>query len=102
MSALPHLLIVESPAKARTIKRFLGKSFLVEASMGHVRDLPEGELGVDPANDFAPTYEVPKEKATVVRHLKAAFKKAGDLWIATDEDREGEAIGWHITQVLGV
>ncbi|MBI2117297.1 type I DNA topoisomerase [Candidatus Peregrinibacteria bacterium] len=102
VSALPHLLIVESPAKARTIKRFLGKGFLVEASMGHVRDLPEGELGVDPANDFAPTYEVPKEKATVVRHLKAAFKKAGDLWIATDEDREGEAIGWHITQVLGV
>ncbi len=70
--------------------------------MGHVRDLPEGELGVDPANDFAPHYEVPKEKATVVRHLKAALKKAGDLWIATDEDREGEAIGWHITQVLGI
>ncbi len=70
--------------------------------MGHVRDLPDGELGVDPANNFAPTYEIPKEKATVVRHLKAAFKKAGDLWIATDEDREGEAIGWHITQVLGV
>ncbi|OGJ63677.1 DNA topoisomerase I [Candidatus Peribacteria bacterium RIFCSPHIGHO2_02_FULL_55_24] len=102
MSALPHLLIVESPAKARTIKRFLGEGFLVEASMGHVRDLPDGELGVDPANNFAPTYEIPKEKATVVRHLKAAFKKAGDLWIATDEDREGEAIGWHITQVLGV
>lgn len=102
VSALPHLLIVESPAKARTIKRFLGKGFLVEASMGHIRDLPEGELGVDPANDFAPSYEVPKEKATVVRHLRAAFKKAGDLWIATDEDREGEAIGWHITQVLGV
>lgn len=102
VSALPHLLIVESPAKARTIKRFLGKDFLVEASMGHVRDLPEGELGVDPANDFAPRYEVPKEKATVVRHLKAALKKAGDLWIATDEDREGEAIGWHITQVLGI
>jgi len=102
VSALPHLLIVESPAKARTIKRFLGKDFLVEASMGHVRDLPEGELGVDTANDFAPHYEVPKEKATVVRHLKAALKKAGDLWIATDEDREGEAIGWHITQVLGI
>ncbi len=102
VSALPHLLIVESPAKARTIKRFLGEGFLVEASMGHVRDLPEGELGVDPAKDFAPTYEVPKEKTAVVRHLKTAFKKAGDLWIATDEDREGEAIGWHITQVLGI
>src|SRR3989338_390210 len=95
-----HLLVVESPAKAKTIKRFLGKDYAVEASMGHIRDLPGHTLGVDTGDDFRPTYEVPKEKATVVRRLKSALKKTEDLWIATDEDREGEAIGWHLTQVL--
>ena len=95
-----HLLVVESPAKAKTIKRFLGKDYAVEASMGHIRDLPGHTLGVDTGDDFRPTYEVPKEKATVVRRLKSALKEAEDLWIATDEDREGEAIGWHIAEVL--
>ncbi len=95
-----HLVIVESPAKAKTIKRFLGKDYDVQASMGHVRDLPSSTIAVDVDGDFEPEYEVPKEKQTVVKKLKAALKEAGDLWIATDEDREGEAIGWHLTQVL--
>lgn len=95
-----HLVIVESPAKAKTIKRFLGKEYIVEASMGHVRDLPSSIIAVDTEGDFEPEYEVPKEKETVVKKLKAALKEAEDLWIATDEDREGEAIGWHLTQVL--
>lgn len=99
---MTHLVIVESPAKAKTIKRFLGKDYIVEASMGHVRDLPSSTLGVDVEKGFVPEYEVPAEKATVVKHLRAALKKADDVWIATDEDREGEAIGWHLLQVLGV
>jgi DNA topoisomerase I len=97
-----HLVIVESPAKAKTIKRFLGKDYLVEASMGHVRDLPKSGLGIEVDKNFEPTYEVTPEKKTTVKHLKDALKKADDLWIATDEDREGEAIGWHLTQVLGI
>ncbi|MDO8649638.1 MAG: type I DNA topoisomerase [Candidatus Peregrinibacteria bacterium] len=97
-----HLVIVESPAKAKTIKRFLGKDFIVEASMGHVRDLPSSTLGVDVDSDFAAEYEVPDEKKTTVKRLRDALKEADDLWIATDEDREGEAIGWHLTQVLKV
>lgn len=97
-----NLVIVESPAKAKTIKRFLGKDFLVEASMGHVRDLPQSGIGVDTENGFTPTYEVADGKESVVKKLKDALKKADELWIATDEDREGEAIGWHLTQVLKV
>lgn len=97
-----HLVIVESPTKARTIKRFLGKDFTVEASMGHVRDLPSSTLAVDIEGGFEPEYEVPKEKQAVVKKLKDALKGSDDLWIATDEDREGEAIGWHLTQVLRV
>ena len=95
-----HLVIVESPTKAKTIKRFLGKEYSVHASMGHIRDLPSSSLAVDTDGNFEPTYEVPKEKATVVKKLQEEVKKADDLWIATDEDREGEAIGWHLTQVL--
>ncbi|MBI5155699.1 type I DNA topoisomerase, partial [Candidatus Peregrinibacteria bacterium] len=97
-----HLVIVESPAKAKTIKRFLGKDYTVEASMGHIRDLPQSGLGVDIEKGFEPTYEVSEGKQTVVKNLRAALKKADELWIATDEDREGEAIGWHLTQALGV
>ncbi len=97
-----HLVIVESPAKAKTIKRFLGKDYIVEASMGHVRDLPSSTIAVDTEHDFEPEYEVPKEKAAVVKKLRAALKEADDLWIATDEDREGESIGWHLTQVLKI
>lgn len=96
-----HLVIVESPAKAKTISRFLGKDYRVEASMGHIRDLPSSGLGVD-LDTFQPTYEVSKEKAHVVKALKSALKKGTTLWIATDEDREGEAIGWHLLQALGV
>ncbi|MDO8468958.1 MAG: type I DNA topoisomerase [Candidatus Peribacter sp.] len=94
-----HLVIVESPTKAKTIKRFLGKDFDVEASMGHVRDLPEGSLGVD-TDDFSAKYVIPKEKATVVKKLQKSLDSASDLWIATDEDREGEAIGWHLVEIL--
>jgi len=97
-----HLVIVESPAKAKTIKRFLGKDYIVEASMGHVRDLPSSTLAVDTAHDFEPEYEVPEAKAATVKKLRAALKEVDDLWIATDEDREGEAIGWHLTQVLKI
>jgi DNA topoisomerase I len=97
-----HLVIVESPAKAKTIKRFLGKDYIVEASMGHIRDLPGSGLGVDVENDFEPTYEISEGKENVVKKLRAALKEADDLWIATDEDREGEAIGWHLTQALKI
>ncbi|MDD5469325.1 MAG: type I DNA topoisomerase [Candidatus Peribacteraceae bacterium] len=95
-----HLVIVESPTKAKTIKRFLGKEYAVHASMGHVRDLPKSTLGVDTDADFHPTYEIPPEKKSAVKKLKDAFKEADSLWIATDEDREGEAIGWHLVEVL--
>lgn len=97
-----HLVIVESPAKARTIKRFLGKDYIVEASMGHIRDLPGSGLGVDVDKGFEPTYEISEGKQGVVKKLKDFLKTADDLWIATDEDREGEAIGWHLTQALGI
>jgi DNA topoisomerase-1 len=97
-----HLVIVESPAKAKTIKRFLGKDYIVEASMGHIRDLPSSGLGVDLDNDFKPTYEISEGKEKIVKKLRDHLKTADDLWIATDEDREGEAIGWHLTQALKI
>jgi len=97
-----HLVIVESPAKAKTIKRFLGKDYTVEASMGHIRDLPSSTLAVDVKKTFEPEYEIPKEKAATVKNLRDAYKGVEELWIATDEDREGEAIGWHLTQVLKI
>ncbi len=95
-----HLVIVESPTKAKTIKHFLGKEYVVCASMGHVRDLPKSKLSVDLDEGFMPTYEVPSEKKATVKKLKDALKDADSLWIATDEDREGEAIGWHLIEVL--
>ncbi len=97
-----HLVIVESPTKAKTIKKFLGKDYTVESSMGHIRDLPTSEIGIDTANDFEPTYVIPPEKATTVKNLKKALKDTETLWIATDEDREGEAIGWHLLEALKV
>jgi DNA topoisomerase-1 len=97
-----HLLVVESPAKARTIRKFLGNDFVVEACMGHVRDLPERELAVDVERDFRPTYVIPKEKQATVKRLRESLRKCSDLWVATDEDREGEAIGWHLTKVLNI
>ncbi len=97
-----HLVIVESPTKAKTIKRFLGKDYDVQSSMGHIRDLPTSEIGIDTAHDYEPTYVIPKEKLTTVKNLKAAYKEADDIYLATDEDREGEAIGWHLLQALKV
>jgi DNA topoisomerase I len=97
-----NLVIVESPAKAKTIKKFLGKDFAVEASMGHVRDLESKKLSVDTENRYEPTYVIPDDKKTVVKKLKKALKETGVLWIATDEDREGEAIGWHLLHALNV
>ncbi|MFH1784402.1 MAG: type I DNA topoisomerase [bacterium] len=91
------LVIVESPTKARTIGNMLGDAYIVKSSMGHIRDLPDYKMGVDVKKDFTPTYEVSKGSKKVVKELKDAVKKASQVYIATDEDREGEAIGWHIT-----
>ncbi len=96
------LVIVESPAKAKTINRYLGTAFEVKASMGHVRDLPSKGLNVDIENDFEPTYDIMPGKKRTVTSLKAAARKCDKLYLATDLDREGEAIAWHLAQVLGV
>ncbi|MHC4109799.1 MAG: type I DNA topoisomerase, partial [Planctomycetota bacterium] len=96
------LVIVESPAKAKTINKYLGSGFIVKASMGHVRDLPPKGLNVDLENDFAPTYEITPGKQRTVTSLKAAAKDCSDLYLATDLDREGEAIAWHLAEVLGI
>lgn len=94
------LVIVESPAKAKTIQKYLGKGFRVESSMGHVRDLPKKDLAIDIEHDFAPVYEVTKQK--VVNELRQAIRKSEAVYLATDPDREGEAIAWHITQAAGI
>jgi DNA topoisomerase-1 len=96
------LVIVESPAKARTIGKFLGKEYRVEATLGHVRDLLKSRLSVDVENDFQPTYRVPNEKRKTVKHIKKEVKKAGELYLATDPDREGEAIAWHVVEETDV
>ncbi|MDA7848774.1 type I DNA topoisomerase, partial [Flavobacteriaceae bacterium] len=95
-----NLVIVESPAKAKTIEKFLGKDFKVESSFGHIADLPSKELGVNVDGDFKPIYEVSSDKKTVVSKLKALAKKAEVVWLASDEDREGEAIAWHLAETL--
>ncbi|SDR97148.1 DNA topoisomerase I [Formosa sp. Hel1_31_208] len=95
-----NLVIVESPAKAKTIEKFLGKDFKVESSFGHIADLPSKELGVDVDGDFKPKYQVSKDKKDVVKKLKALAKKAEMVWLASDEDREGEAIAWHLAETL--
>lgn len=97
-----NLLIVESPAKAKTIEKYLGKDFVVKSSYGHIRDLAKGDKGIEVDNDFKPNYEVSPEKRKVVKELKTAAKKASQVWLATDEDREGEAISWHLCEVLGL
>ena len=108
------LVIVESPAKARTIAGFLGPEFIVESSIGHIRDLPNGasevpkaykaehwaRLGVDVDNDFKPLYVVSGRAKEQVKHLKSLLREADELYLATDEDREGEAIAWHLLEVL--
>jgi DNA topoisomerase-1 len=96
------LVIVESPAKAKTINHYLGPDYEVKASMGHVRDLPSKGLNIDIEHDFAPTYDIMPGKKAVVSQLKAAAKKCDKLYLATDLDREGEAIAWHLAQILGV
>jgi len=95
-----NLIIVESPSKAKTISSFLGKDFEVVASYGHVRDLPKSKLGIDVEHQFAPTYLIPKKSQKKVNELKKMAQKAKNIILATDEDREGEAIAWHLTQVL--
>jgi DNA topoisomerase-1 len=97
-----NLVIVESPTKAKTLERYLGSSFSVKASVGHIRDLPESGLGVDTERNFQATFVVPEAKKKVVASLKAAHKRAADLYLATDFDREGEAIAYHVAEVLGV
>lgn len=97
-----NLVIVESPAKAKTIEKFLGKDFQVESSFGHIADLPSKELGVDVENDFSPKYIVDKEKKALVTKLRGLAKKADMIWLASDEDREGEAISWHLAEELGL
>lgn len=95
-----NLVIVESPAKAKTIEKFLGKDFQVESSFGHIADLPSKELGVDVEGDFKPKYIVSTDKEAIVKKLKALAKKAEMVWLASDEDREGEAIAWHLAEQL--
>lgn len=97
-----NLVIVESPAKAKTIEGFLGKDFLVKSSYGHVRDLPSKGLSIDIENGFAPDYEVMPDKKAVISELKKLAKGAEQVWLATDEDREGEAISWHLAEALGL
>lgn len=97
-----NLLIVESPAKAKTIEAILGKDFEVKSCFGHIRDLQKNDMGIDIANNFQPTYIVPPEKAKVVSDLKSLAKKSEEVWLASDEDREGESISWHLAEVLGL
>jgi len=97
-----NLVIVESPAKAKTIEKFLGKDFKVMSSFGHIRDLKKKDLGVDIAHNYKPLYEIPADKKKVVSELKAAAKDAEIVWLASDEDREGEAISWHLYEALGL
>src|SRR3974390_926394 len=96
-----YLVIVESPAKAKTIKKYLGPGYSVTASVGHVKDLPKSKMGVDVAHDFAPPYEVIKGKIKVLSDIKRAAHAASRVYLATDPDREGEAIAWHIAEEVG-
>jgi DNA topoisomerase I len=97
-----NLLIVESPAKAKTIEKILGNDFQVKSCFGHIRDLEKAGMGIDVEKEFKPRYIVPVEKEKVVKELKALANKSGEVWLATDEDREGEAISWHLCEVLGL
>ena len=97
-----NLLIVESPAKAKTIEKILGKDFKVKSSYGHIRDLPVNDIGVDIENGFEPKYIITPDKKKIVKELKDEVKKSQEVWLATDEDREGEAISWHLSEVLGL
>lgn len=99
-----HLIIVESPAKAKTLKKFLGAKYAVKASMGHIRDLPKKTIAIDVEHDFTPEYEISPDKKKIVKELKDEIKKSSDtmVWLAPDEDREGESIAWHLVYALGL
>ena len=97
---MKNLVIVESPAKAKTIERFLGKDFQVKSSYGHIRDLPSKNLSVDTENGYQPDYQIPADKKKLVAELKKLSKQADIVWLASDEDREGEAISWHLVEAL--
>lgn len=99
---IENLVIVESPAKAKTIERFLGPDYVVKSSFGHIRDLEKKDLGIDIAHNFQPKYEISPDKKVVVKELKQLAKEAKTVWLASDEDREGEAIAWHLFEVLGL
>src|SRR6185503_18946591 len=100
MPAKKSLVIVESPAKANTINKYLGKDFVVKASLGHVKDLPKSKLGVDPDDGFKPVYDEIPGKEKVIKELRAAAKTAGRILLAADPDREGEAICQHLKEIL--
>ncbi len=95
-----YLVIVESPAKVKTIKKFLGSNYVVAASNGHVRDLPKSQLGVDVENDYEPKYITIRGKGEILANLRKEVKKADKIYLATDPDREGEAISWHLSKAL--
>lgn len=97
-----NLLIVESPAKAKTIEKILGKDFEVKSCYGHIRDLEKDDMGIDVNNHYQPRYKVPEEKERVVKELRQLAKKSDEVWLASDEDREGESISWHLAEVLGL
>lgn len=97
-----NLVIVESPAKAKTIEGYLGSDFTVKSSFGHVRDLPKGNGAIDIANGYLPKYEISDDKKQVVTELRKLAKASEVVWLATDDDREGEAISWHLLESLGV
>ena len=96
-----NLVIVESPAKAKTIEKFLGKDYKVMSSYGHIRDLKKREISID-EKTLEPEYEIPEEKVSLVEDLRSKAGKAETVWLASDEDREGEAISWHLCEVLGL
>ncbi|MDE5970825.1 MAG: DNA topoisomerase I, partial [Muribaculaceae bacterium] len=97
---IKNLVIVESPAKAKTIEKFLGKDYKVMSSYGHIRDLKSKSFSIDVDKDFTPIYEIHEDKKELVRNLKKAASEAETIWLASDEDREGEAIAWHLFEVL--
>ena len=101
-SDMKNLVIVESPAKAKTIEKFLGPDFKVMSSYGHIRDLKPKSFSIDIEHGFAPEYEIPQDKVELVKSLRDAAAKADTVWLASDEDREGEAIAWHLAEVLGL
>jgi Topoisomerase IA len=100
--ATKNLVIVESPAKAKTIEKYLGRNYHVVASLGHIRDLPKSQMGIDFDHDYQPKYISIRGKGDVIKQLKSAAKKADHVYLAADPDREGEAIAWHVSHILGL